>query len=109
MIIEFSSAGIASRSITYWCSSFWSAHHPSRTSAGLNAQRCAHAVMRARGWCAGLGLGRAEVEAVLESVGFRDDMRSTSIASLSGGWKMKLALGGAPPPWQAAWFCMECG
>ncbi len=34
----------------------------------------------------------------MDSVGFGDDMRSTSIASLSGGWKMKLALGGAPPP-----------
>lgn len=30
---------------------------------------------------------------MLESVGFGEDMRGASIASLSGGWKMKLALG----------------
>lgn len=40
----------------------------------------------------GMGLQRTEVEDVLESVGFGDEMRSASIASLSGGWKMKLAL-----------------
>ena len=33
-----------------------------------------------------------EVERVLASVGFDDDRRAQSVASLSGGWKMKLAL-----------------
>ncbi len=33
------------------------------------------------------------MERVLESVGFGDEMRAASISSLSGGWKMKLALG----------------
>lgn len=33
-----------------------------------------------------------EVERVLESVGFDDERRAQSVASLSGGWKMKLAL-----------------
>jgi ATPase subunit of ABC transporter with duplicated ATPase domains len=41
----------------------------------------------------GMGIQRSEVERVLESVGFGDAMRSAAIASLSGGWKMKLALG----------------
>lgn len=40
-----------------------------------------------------MGIPRAEVERVLESVGFGDDMRAAPISSLSGGWKMKLALG----------------
>lgn len=43
--------------------------------------------------CAGMGVQRTEVEEVLESVGYGDEMRGASIASLSGGWKMKLALG----------------
>ena len=43
-----------------------------------------------------MGLGRGEVETVLESVGFGEDMQCASIASLSGGWKMKLALGERP-------------
>ena len=30
---------------------------------------------------------------VLESVGFGDEMQQKAISSLSGGWKMKLALG----------------
>lgn len=34
----------------------------------------------------------AEIKKVLESVGFRDGMVEAPIASLSGGWKMKLAL-----------------
>jgi elongation factor 3 len=35
---------------------------------------------------------KAHVEEVLESVGFTDVMRASPITSLSGGWKMKLAL-----------------
>ena len=45
---------------------------------------------------AGMGIPRSEVERVLESVGFVGLMRDASIASLSGGWKMKLALGALP-------------
>jgi ATPase subunit of ABC transporter with duplicated ATPase domains len=41
----------------------------------------------------GMGIQRAEVERVLESVGFGGEMRGAAISSLSGGWKMKLALG----------------
>ena len=33
---------------------------------------------------------------MLESVGFNAEMRQKPIASLSGGWKMKLALGAQP-------------
>ena len=33
-----------------------------------------------------------KVEEVLASVGFTDELRNCSVASLSGGWKMKLAL-----------------
>ena len=33
-----------------------------------------------------------EIEETLESVGFTSEMRQKPIASLSGGWKMKLAL-----------------
>ena len=33
------------------------------------------------------------VEEVLASVGFTDDMQQAPVSSLSGGWKMKLALG----------------
>lgn len=40
-----------------------------------------------------MGILRAEVERVLESVGFVGTMRGATISSLSGGWKMKLALG----------------
>ena len=40
-----------------------------------------------------MGIQRSEVERVLESVGFAGAMRNAAIASLSGGWKMKLALG----------------
>ena len=40
-----------------------------------------------------MGIQRAEVERVLESVGFGGEMRGAAISSLSGGWKMKLALG----------------
>lgn len=43
----------------------------------------------------GMGIQRAEVERVLESVGFGGEMRGAAISSLSGGWKMKLALGEA--------------
>ena len=42
-----------------------------------------------------MGVQAEEVERVLESVGFGTDMRQKPIASLSGGWKMKLALGTA--------------
>ena len=33
------------------------------------------------------------VEKTLSSVGFTPEMQSAPVASLSGGWKMKLALG----------------
>lgn len=36
---------------------------------------------------------REEVESVLTSVGFDDELIAKPIAALSGGWKMKLALG----------------
>ena len=36
--------------------------------------------------------GREEVARVLSSVGFTDEMQASAVASLSGGWKMKLAL-----------------
>lgn len=38
------------------------------------------------------GRPQAEIEETLESVGFTPEMRQKPIASLSGGWKMKLAL-----------------
>ena len=40
-----------------------------------------------------MGIQAEEAEKVLESVGFNAEMRQKAIASLSGGWKMKLALG----------------
>lgn len=36
---------------------------------------------------------REEVVAQLSAVGFTDVMQSQAVGSLSGGWKMKLALG----------------
>lgn len=36
---------------------------------------------------------KSKVEGVLTSVGFTDEMQKAAVASLSGGWKMKLALG----------------
>lgn len=45
---------------------------------------------------AGMGVKEEEVETVLESVGFGEEMRGKAISSLSGGWKMKLALGASP-------------
>ena len=39
-----------------------------------------------------VNVGREHVEEVLTSVGFTEDMRNGPVASLSGGWKMKLAL-----------------
>ena len=42
---------------------------------------------------AGMGIQAEEAERVLDSVGFNAEMRQKAIASLSGGWKMKLALG----------------
>ena len=36
------------------------------------------------------------VEKTLASVGFTPEMQSSPVASLSGGWKMKLALGTHP-------------
>ena len=36
---------------------------------------------------------RQQVEDVLASVGFDAVLRGSPVASLSGGWKMKLALG----------------
>lgn len=47
---------------------------------------------------AGMGVKADEVEKVLESVGFGEEMRAKPISSLSGGWKMKLALGACPTP-----------
>ena len=44
-------------------------------------------------FAAGMGIQAEEAERVLESVGFNTEMRQKAIASLSGGWKMKLALG----------------
>ena len=44
----------------------------------------------------GMGIQAEEAERVLESVGFNAEMRQKAIASLSGGWKMKLALGTVP-------------
>ena len=38
-----------------------------------------------------------QVETTLRSVGFTDVMLKSPVAALSGGWKMKLALG-APQP-----------
>lgn len=43
---------------------------------------------------------RADVAAMLASVGFTPGLQSTPIASLSGGWKMKLALGGSGWGWR---------
>ncbi len=36
---------------------------------------------------------REDVAAMLGNVGFTPQLQATAIASLSGGWKMKLALG----------------
>ena len=41
---------------------------------------------------------RAQVEDVLASVGFDAVLRGSPVASLSGGWKMKLALGAPHVP-----------
>lgn len=38
---------------------------------------------------------REEIIRVLSSMGFDDDRQQLTIAALSGGWKMKLALGRA--------------
>ena len=35
---------------------------------------------------------------VLTSVGFSQEMQNSPVAALSGGWKMKLALGELPRP-----------
>jgi ATPase subunit of ABC transporter with duplicated ATPase domains len=44
-------------------------------------------------WCAaGLDVTREEITTQLSSVGFTDEMLEMIITSLSGGWKMKLAL-----------------
>jgi elongation factor 3 len=40
---------------------------------------------------------REQVVEVLSSVGFTPQLQATPVGSLSGGWKMKLALGA----WQA--------
>jgi hypothetical protein len=39
----------------------------------------------------------SQVEAVLTAVGFSDELQRAPVATLSGGWKMKLALGALPP------------
>jgi len=60
---------------------------------------------------------RPQVEDTLASVGFDSALRGSPVASLSGGWKMKLALGararargaraGGPPPCRLAWKGVE--
>lgn len=40
----------------------------------------------------GLDVTREEITTQLSSIGFTDEMLETVITSLSGGWKMKLAL-----------------
>ena len=40
----------------------------------------------------GLDVSREEIEAQLTSIGFTEEMLTMVITSLSGGWKMKLAL-----------------
>ena len=49
-------------------------------------------------WLPGMGVKEGEVQTVLESVGFGEEMQQKAISSLSGGWKMKLALGALPSP-----------
>ncbi len=44
----------------------------------------------------GLNASEEEVVKVLSSVGFTTEMLQQSVGSLSGGWKMKLALGRIP-------------
>lgn len=39
-----------------------------------------------------------QVQETLGSVGFTETMQNSPVASLSGGWKMKLALGESPSP-----------
>jgi elongation factor 3 len=39
-----------------------------------------------------LGADAVETKAALTAVGFSDERQDQSIGSLSGGWKMKLAL-----------------
>jgi elongation factor 3 len=39
-----------------------------------------------------MGVGRDEVDQMLTSVGFTDELKYKAVGSLSGGWKMKLAL-----------------
>jgi elongation factor 3 len=41
---------------------------------------------------AGLDVNREEIEAQLKAVGFTEELLAKPISSLSGGWKMKLAL-----------------
>mmetsp|Transcript_8676 Transcript_8676/g.14957 ORF Transcript_8676/g.14957 Transcript_8676/m.14957 type:complete len:1045 (+) Transcript_8676:228-3362(+) len=42
-----------------------------------------------------VGLEKAKIEATLLDIGFSKEMLTNPVASLSGGWKMKLALGRA--------------
>ena len=49
----------------------------------MHDRRCADATHPAR----------SQVESVLASVGFSEQLRQAPVATLSGGWKMKLALG----------------
>ena len=51
------------------------------------------------------------VEEVLASVGFTEAMQQSPVSSLSGGWKMKLALGGnyfPHPRFCCRLVCMQC-
>ena len=46
---------------------------------------------------------------MLASVGFDAVLRGSPVASLSGGWKMKLALGALRAGHGGLWFCAtEC-
>jgi ATPase subunit of ABC transporter with duplicated ATPase domains len=49
-----------------------------------------------------LNVAKDEIVEVLSSVGFKPEMLQQSVGSLSGGWKMKLALG------EFFWLYLKC-
>jgi ATPase subunit of ABC transporter with duplicated ATPase domains len=53
-----------------------------------SADGCVHVLL----YASGLDVTREEITTQLSSVGFTDEMLEMIITSLSGGWKMKLAL-----------------